>query len=52
MTAYVALGSNLGDRAAYLLEGLSRLSRLPETRLLRLSSLYETEPLGPPQPPT
>ena len=50
MTAYVALGSNLGDRAAYLLAGLSRLSRLPETRLLRLSSLYETEPLGPPQP--
>ena len=44
MTAYVALGSNLGDRAAYLLEGLYRLSRLPETRLLRLSSLYETEP--------
>jgi len=50
MKAYVALGSNLEDRAAYLLEGLSRLSRLPKTRLLRLSSLYETEPLGPPQP--
>ena len=50
MTAYVALGSNLGDRAAYPLAGLSRLSRLPGTRLLRLSSLYETEPLGPPQP--
>lgn len=46
----MGLGSNLGDRAAYLLSGLSRLSRLPETRLLRLSPLYETEPLGPPQP--
>ncbi|WP_038055615.1 2-amino-4-hydroxy-6-hydroxymethyldihydropteridine diphosphokinase [Thermus amyloliquefaciens] len=50
MLAYVGLGSNLGDRAAHLLWGLSALSRLPETRLLRLSPLYETEPLGPPQP--
>ena len=46
----MGLGSNLGDRAAYLLSGLSALSRLPGTRLLRLSPLYETEPLGPPQP--
>ena len=51
MRAYVGLGSNLGDRAAYLLLGLSALSRLPETRLLRLSPVYETDPVGPPQPP-
>lgn len=50
MRAYVALGSNLGDRALYLLEGLARLSRLPGTRLLRLSPVYETLPVGPPQP--
>ena len=50
MKAYVGLGSNLGDRAAYLLVGLSALSRLPETRLLRLSPVYETDPVGPPQP--
>jgi 2-amino-4-hydroxy-6-hydroxymethyldihydropteridine diphosphokinase len=49
--AYVGLGSNLGDRAAYLLLGLSALSRLPKTRLLRLSPVYETDPVGPPQPP-
>ncbi|MGQ9510951.1 MAG: 2-amino-4-hydroxy-6-hydroxymethyldihydropteridine diphosphokinase [Thermaceae bacterium] len=49
-TAYVALGSNLGDRASYLLEALARLSLLPRTRLLRVSHVYETEPLGPPQP--
>jgi 2-amino-4-hydroxy-6-hydroxymethyldihydropteridine diphosphokinase len=48
--AYVGLGSNLGDRAGYLLLGLSALSRLPKTRLLRLSPVYETEPIGPPQP--
>jgi 2-amino-4-hydroxy-6-hydroxymethyldihydropteridine diphosphokinase len=49
--AYVGLGSNLGDRAAHLLLGLSALSRLPKTHLLRLSPVYETEPVGPPQPP-
>jgi len=49
--AYVGLGSNLGDRAGYLLQALSLLSRLPETRLLRLSPVYETDPVGPPQPP-
>jgi 2-amino-4-hydroxy-6-hydroxymethyldihydropteridine diphosphokinase len=49
--AYVGLGSNLGDRAAYLLLGLSALSRLPKTHLLRLSPIYETDPVGPPQPP-
>lgn len=42
MKAYVGLGSNLGDRAAYLLLWLSALSRLPKTHLLRLSPVYET----------
>ena len=51
MRAYVGLGSNLGDRSAHLLLGLSALSRLPQTHLLRLSPVYETEPVGPPQPP-
>jgi len=46
--AYVALGSNLGDRAGYLLLALAELSRLPKTRLLRLSPVYETDPVGPP----
>jgi 2-amino-4-hydroxy-6-hydroxymethyldihydropteridine diphosphokinase len=48
--AYVGLGSNLGDRAGYLLLALSALSRLPKTRLVRLSPIYETDPVGPPQP--
>lgn len=51
MKAYLGLGSNLGDRAGFLLQALSEVSRLPQTRLLRLSRIYETEPLGPPQPP-
>lgn len=47
-TAYLGLGSNLGNREANLrmaLRGLSRLSRLVD-----VSSLYETKPEGPPQP--
>ncbi|MGH7719420.1 MAG: 2-amino-4-hydroxy-6-hydroxymethyldihydropteridine diphosphokinase [Gemmatimonadaceae bacterium] len=50
--AYIALGSNLGDRQSHLDRARSALARLPESRLLALSSVEETEPLGPvPQPP-
>lgn len=45
-TAYVALGSNLGDRAAYLAAARNRLSLLPRTRLLAASRVEETAPLG------
>lgn len=49
---YVALGSNLGDRAAHLAHARARLSTLPGTRLLRPSAVEETAPLGPvPQGP-
>lgn len=43
---YLGLGSNLGDRAAYLRQAVDALGRLPGTRVLRLSSLYETRPWG------
>jgi 2-amino-4-hydroxy-6-hydroxymethyldihydropteridine diphosphokinase len=46
--AYVSLGSNLGDRAAHLARALRALARLPETRLLALSPVFETDPVGPP----
>jgi 2-amino-4-hydroxy-6-hydroxymethyldihydropteridine diphosphokinase len=50
--AYVALGSNLGDRAAYLALARERLAALPRSRLRGVSSVEETEPLGPvPQGP-
>jgi len=45
--AYIALGSNLGDRAAYLALGRERLAALPRSRLRALSSIEETAPLGP-----
>ena len=45
--AYVALGSNLGDRAAYLAQARERLARIPATRLIGASTIEETAPLGP-----
>src|SRR5437899_12735510 len=44
---YVALGSNVGDRAAHLAYARARLAALPRTRLLRESRVEETAPLGP-----
>jgi 2-amino-4-hydroxy-6-hydroxymethyldihydropteridine diphosphokinase len=43
-TAYIALGSNLGDRAEALSSSIGHLSGLG--RVVALSSLYETEPVG------
>jgi 2-amino-4-hydroxy-6-hydroxymethyldihydropteridine diphosphokinase len=43
-TAYIALGSNLGDRAKTLATATHRLGRLG--RVEACSSLYETEPVG------
>ena len=49
---YVALGSNMGDRAAHLAHARARLAGLPATRLVRVSQVEETAPLGPvPQGP-
>jgi len=44
--AYIGIGSNLGDRKANTIEAVDRVSKLPATRVVRASSLYESEPLG------
>jgi 2-amino-4-hydroxy-6-hydroxymethyldihydropteridine diphosphokinase len=47
---YVALGSNLGDRAAMLARAVAAMNRAG-LRVVRQSPIYETEPIGgPPQP--
>jgi len=49
---FVALGSNLGDRAAHLQAGREALGVLPGTRLIAASAIEETAPLaGMDQPP-
>lgn len=44
--AYVALGSNLADPQGQILEAFGELDRLPQTRLIRCSSLYRSAPVG------
>jgi 2-amino-4-hydroxy-6-hydroxymethyldihydropteridine diphosphokinase len=44
--AYIALGSNLGDRGAHLARARGALAALPGSRLLAESTIEETEPLG------
>jgi 2-amino-4-hydroxy-6-hydroxymethyldihydropteridine diphosphokinase len=43
---YIGIGSNLGDRRANTLEAIDRVKGLPTTKIVRSSSLYESEPLG------
>jgi 2-amino-4-hydroxy-6-hydroxymethyldihydropteridine diphosphokinase len=46
--AYIALGSNLGDRDAHLRAARDAIGRLPGTRILATSDVEETAPIGPP----
>lgn len=45
-TAYVALGANLGDPASTIRAAFGALANLPESRIVRCSSLYRTAPVG------
>ena len=42
--AFVGIGSNVGDRQAHCAEAQAHLGRLPETDVLRVSPLVETQP--------
>jgi 2-amino-4-hydroxy-6-hydroxymethyldihydropteridine diphosphokinase len=44
--AFIGIGTNLGDKAANYREAIVRIAGLPETRVLRQSSVYETDPVG------
>jgi len=46
MKTFVGLGSNLGEREAMIRAALDALGLLPETTLMRASSLYDTEAVG------
>ncbi|MCL6471299.1 MAG: 2-amino-4-hydroxy-6-hydroxymethyldihydropteridine diphosphokinase [Firmicutes bacterium] len=44
--AYLSLGSNLGDRQGYLKEAVQIIGTTPGVNIIKVSSVYETEPIG------
>jgi 2-amino-4-hydroxy-6-hydroxymethyldihydropteridine diphosphokinase len=44
--AFIGIGTNLGDRAGNYREAIHRIAAIPGTRVVRQSSIYETEPVG------
>jgi 2-amino-4-hydroxy-6-hydroxymethyldihydropteridine diphosphokinase len=50
VAAFLALGANLGDRLANLQAATDALDATPGVRVVRSSRVYETDPVGPPQP--
>lgn len=49
--AFIALGSNLDQPVKQLMQAISALDRLPDTRVLRVSPLYANPPMGPQDQP-
>jgi len=50
VTAYIGVGSNLGDRAATIAAAVAQLGAHPRIHVIRCSTLIETDAVGPPQP--
>ena len=46
VTAYVAIGANLGDASTAVLCAINDLSELPQTELVAQSSQYQTAPIA------
>ena len=44
--AFIGLGSNIGDPPAQIRRAMQTLAAMPETRLVRQSSLYRNPPAG------
>ncbi|UZJ37989.1 2-amino-4-hydroxy-6-hydroxymethyldihydropteridine diphosphokinase [Prosthecochloris sp. SCSIO W1103] len=45
-TAFIGVGSNIGDRAANLQRALDMLEELPQTSIGKISRIYHSEPFG------
>ncbi len=41
---YLGIGSNLGDRRLYIDKAIAAIKNIPDIRLKRSSSIYETDP--------
>lgn len=48
VTAYIALGSNVGNRGQTLRDALDMMRRTPKVTLKRISNIIETRPVGGP----
>ena len=48
---YVGIGSNLGDREFLIRKAVEALRDLPQTHVIRVSSLYDTDPVGETEQP-
>jgi 2-amino-4-hydroxy-6-hydroxymethyldihydropteridine diphosphokinase len=44
--AYIAIGSNMGDKAGNMMRALEMLDQLDGLKVTKISSFYETEPVG------
>ncbi|MBT8769452.1 2-amino-4-hydroxy-6-hydroxymethyldihydropteridine diphosphokinase [Metapseudomonas boanensis] len=49
--AYIGLGSNLAEPIMQLRNALTVIAQIPGTHLATVSSLYASDPLGPPDQP-
>lgn len=45
-TAYLGLGTNIEDRMAYMWDAINRLHATEGIEIVRLSPVYQTEPVG------
>ena len=43
---YIALGSNIGNREEWLMQAVQQLNQLQGVRVIALSPIYETPPVG------
>jgi 2-amino-4-hydroxy-6-hydroxymethyldihydropteridine diphosphokinase len=46
VTCYIGIGSNLGDRRSYIDKAIALLDEACCTRVIRVSSIYETDPVS------
>lgn len=46
-SAWIALGSNLGNREQQLSAAIDALARVPHVQVVATSRVYQTEPIGP-----
>ena len=47
--SFLSLGSNLGERLDYLSQAVTALMNTPKIKVLKVSSVYQTKPVGGPE---